>query len=320
MTVIGLEALAPGQRREPACTAMSRAGCGPTSGRGASRKKFRSATSPTACTSRAGSPGRCCSFTIATSRPTGSSGWASPKSGRAFTRSIRANCGKRTTRSKNLLLAFVRRRVSRQCRRRGESDEAVEAARNVLDPNMLTIGFARRFATYKRADLILSDLDRLTALVNDQERPVQIVFAGKAHPTDEPGKQLIKTDRQPAARSAVRQPDRVRRGLRHQRLPAPDPRRRRVAEQSAASAGSLGHERPEGRAQRRAEPVDSRRLVGRSLRRRERLRDRPRHEPRVGRDHRQARRRVALRGAREAGDSDCTTIATWTVCRASGSR
>ena len=61
---------------------------------------------------------------------------------------------------KNLLLAFVRRRVSRQCRRRGESDEAVEAARNMLDPNILTIGFARRFATYKRADLILTDLDR----------------------------------------------------------------------------------------------------------------------------------------------------------------
>ena len=57
---------------------------------------------------------------------------------------------------KNLLLAFVRRRVSRQCRRRGESDEAVEAARNMLDPNVLTIGFARRFATYKRADLILT--------------------------------------------------------------------------------------------------------------------------------------------------------------------
>ena len=62
---------------------------------------------------------------------------------------------------KNLLLAFVRRRVSRQCRRRGESDAVVEAARNLLDPNVLTIGFARRFATYKRADLIMTDLDRL---------------------------------------------------------------------------------------------------------------------------------------------------------------
>jgi starch phosphorylase len=93
---------------------------------------------------------------------------------------------------KNLLLAFVRRRVSRQCRRRGESDEAVEAARTILDPNILTIGFARRFATYKRADLIASNMDRLAAMVNDPDRPLQIIFAGKAHPADEPGKQLIK--------------------------------------------------------------------------------------------------------------------------------
>jgi starch phosphorylase len=93
---------------------------------------------------------------------------------------------------KNLLLQFVRRRLSRQCRRRGESDEAVEAARNVLDPNVLTIGFARRFATYKRADLLFYDFDRMAALLNDPERPVQIIFAGKAHPADEPGKHLIK--------------------------------------------------------------------------------------------------------------------------------
>src|SRR4051812_38186857 len=93
---------------------------------------------------------------------------------------------------KNLLLQFVRRRVSRQARRRGESDEAVEQARNLLDPNILTIGFARRFATYKRADLIMTDLDRLFRLLNDPERPIQIIFAGKAHPADEPGKQLIK--------------------------------------------------------------------------------------------------------------------------------
>ncbi|MEX2560463.1 MAG: alpha-glucan family phosphorylase [Pirellulales bacterium] len=93
---------------------------------------------------------------------------------------------------KNLLLAFVRRRVSRQCRRRGESDELVEAARNMLDPNVLTIGFARRFATYKRADLILTDLDRFHEMVNDPQRPIQLIFAGKAHPADEPGKQLIK--------------------------------------------------------------------------------------------------------------------------------
>ena len=179
---------------------------------------------------------------------------------------------------KNLLLAFVRRRVSRQCRRRGESDEAVEAARNMLDPNVLTIGFARRFATYKRAD---SDLLRTStgcaAMLNDTERPVQFIFAGKAHPADEPGKQFIQTIANLRHDPRFAEPHRVRRGLRHQRLPAPDPGRRRLAEQSAATAGGLRHQRPEGGAQRRPEPVDPRRLVGRSLRRLQRLRDRPRH-------------------------------------------
>lgn len=93
---------------------------------------------------------------------------------------------------KTQLLSFVRRRVSRQCRRRGESDEVIEAARNVLDPDILTIGFGRRFATYKRATLLLSDPDRLAKLVNDPKRPVQFVFAGKAHPADQPGKEFIQ--------------------------------------------------------------------------------------------------------------------------------
>jgi glycogen phosphorylase len=93
---------------------------------------------------------------------------------------------------KNLLLSFVRRRISRQCRRRQESDQVVEAARNILNPSILTIGFARRFATYKRANLIFHDLDRLDALVNNPEQPVQLIFAGKAHPRDEPGKRLIQ--------------------------------------------------------------------------------------------------------------------------------
>jgi glycogen phosphorylase len=93
---------------------------------------------------------------------------------------------------KNLLLAFVRRRVSRDCRRRGESDDAVEAARNMLDPNVLTIGFARRFATYKRADLLMTDIERMADMLGDPERPIQLIFAGKAHPADEPGKGLIR--------------------------------------------------------------------------------------------------------------------------------
>jgi starch phosphorylase len=93
---------------------------------------------------------------------------------------------------KNRLLDFVRRRVGRQVRRRNEPDEAVEAARNILDPNALTIGFARRFATYKRADLFFRRLDAVANLMSDPQRPVQLIFAGKAHPADEPGKHLIQ--------------------------------------------------------------------------------------------------------------------------------
>ncbi len=93
---------------------------------------------------------------------------------------------------KNLLFNFVRRTVSRQLRRRGESSEALDSSRALMDPRVLTIGFARRFATYKRASLILSDMDRLISLLCDPQRPVQLIFAGKAHPKDDPGKELIR--------------------------------------------------------------------------------------------------------------------------------
>ncbi len=93
---------------------------------------------------------------------------------------------------KNHLLSFVRRRVSRQCRRRGESDAIIEAARNVLDPQVLTIGFGRRFATYKRANLLFSDIDRISELLAETSRPVQLIYAGKSHPKDEPGKRFIQ--------------------------------------------------------------------------------------------------------------------------------
>jgi starch phosphorylase len=63
----------------------------------------------------------------------------------------------------------------------------------LLDPDVLTIGFARRFATYKRAALVFRNPDRLQALLTDLRRPIQIVFAGKAHPADEPGKHLLQT-------------------------------------------------------------------------------------------------------------------------------
>ena len=93
---------------------------------------------------------------------------------------------------KSRCLDFVRRRLSRQCRRRSEDEASIESARTSLDPSALTIGFARRFATYKRGDLFMKNLDRIAKLVNDTNRPVQFVFSGKAHPADEPGKKLIQ--------------------------------------------------------------------------------------------------------------------------------
>jgi starch phosphorylase len=90
------------------------------------------------------------------------------------------------------LLDFVRRRAVSQAERRSESPERMAALRRVLSLDALTIGFARRFATYKRANLLFDDLDRLAALVNDPRMPVQFVFAGKAHPHDKPGKQIMQ--------------------------------------------------------------------------------------------------------------------------------
>ena len=93
---------------------------------------------------------------------------------------------------KSQLIEFVRRRAVEQAQRRGESRETLQRLERVLSPDALTIGFARRFATYKRANLILTDIERLAAMVNDPNRPVQFVFAGKAHPLDEPGKRVLQ--------------------------------------------------------------------------------------------------------------------------------
>ena len=93
---------------------------------------------------------------------------------------------------KSRLLDFVRRQAIEQAARRGESPAALERLGRVLSPDALTIGFARRFATYKRADLLLADIERLAHMVTDPKRPVQFVFAGKAHPRDEPGKRVLQ--------------------------------------------------------------------------------------------------------------------------------
>tara|TARA_R110001592_G_scaffold118996_1_gene321689 strand:+ start:15194 stop:17740 length:2547 start_codon:yes stop_codon:yes gene_type:complete len=105
------------------------------------------------------------------------------------------------------LLDYARDRLSRQLADAGVSPEEQEGAKHTCDCNTLTVGFARRFATYKRPDLLLHDPERLLRLLNNPQRPVQIIMAGKAHPADEAGQALIQQwmnfIRRPEARSRV---------------------------------------------------------------------------------------------------------------------
>ncbi len=93
---------------------------------------------------------------------------------------------------KRRLVTFARERVLEQFARHGRSPDELRAVESLLDPEILTLGFARRFATYKRADLLFRDPARLHEILSDAERPVQVLFAGKAHPADRPGQELIR--------------------------------------------------------------------------------------------------------------------------------
>jgi starch phosphorylase len=95
-------------------------------------------------------------------------------------------------RRRERLVSFARRRLMKQLEQRGATQAEIERARGVLSARALTIGFARRFTTYKRATLLLRDLDRLKRILLDEDRPVQIIFAGKAHPQDKEGKEMLK--------------------------------------------------------------------------------------------------------------------------------
>jgi glycogen phosphorylase len=94
-------------------------------------------------------------------------------------------------RRRERLVAFARARLKAQLKRRGAPPSEIARADEVLDPEALTIGFARRFATYKRGTLIFRNLDRLLNIITNKDRPVQLIFAGKAHPRDHAGKELI---------------------------------------------------------------------------------------------------------------------------------
>ena len=95
-------------------------------------------------------------------------------------------------RCRSELVVFAREWLEKTLRERGAAQGEIERAREALDPKVLTIGFARRFATYKRATLFLRDVERIMRIMRDSNRPVQFVIAGKAHPMDIPGKELIR--------------------------------------------------------------------------------------------------------------------------------
>ncbi len=96
------------------------------------------------------------------------------------------------TAARESLVGYARERLSRELAASGASAEAVDAAKRLFDPNVLTLGFARRFATYKRPNLLLHEPERLLRLLTNPERPVQVIIAGKAHPADEAGQALIQ--------------------------------------------------------------------------------------------------------------------------------
>ena len=187
-----------------------------------------------------------------------------------------ARCAQRTR-----LVEHVRRQSVVERLGRGEDFAYVEAAARVFDPDTLTIGFARRLATYKRLDLLARDVERAVRLLGGR-CPIQFVLAGKAHPK--------RHGRQGAGGEALRQPRDGRPG-RARRLPrrlrpgprrAPGPGLRRVAQPPAPAAGGQRHQRHEVRPQRRPAAQRSGRLVGRGLRPRPRLVDqrRGRRRPR----------------------------------------
>ena len=122
----------------------------------------------------------------------GAKRWDYPETWNDTTRISDAELWETHVTLKTRLLDFVRRRAAAEAELRGEDPSICLQLRRALSPDALTIGFARRFATYKRAGLIFEDENRLLDLVNNPKRPIQFVLAGKAHPKDFPGKELIQ--------------------------------------------------------------------------------------------------------------------------------
>src|SRR6185503_11380949 len=94
--------------------------------------------------------------------------------------------------ARKALIEYARERLARELTASGAQPQDIDSARRMLDPDVLTLGFARRFATYKRPNLLLSDPQRLLRILTNAQRPVQLIIAGKAHPADQPGQALIR--------------------------------------------------------------------------------------------------------------------------------
>jgi starch phosphorylase len=148
-------------------------------------------------------------------------------------------------RRRERLVNFARRRFRRQLTNRGATSAELRLATEVLDPEKLTIGFARRFATYKRSTLLFRNPERLRRLLSSPEMPVQLIIAGKAHPQDTQAKELIRQIVHLAHDPEVR--NHIGRGL--------------LAQHAAPPHGSQRYQRHEGLRQRRAQHQHSGRLV-----------------------------------------------------------
>jgi len=166
---------------------------------------------------------------------------------------------------KATLVGFARREAEAQRRRNSHSEELIEAAKTTLDADVLTIGFARRFATYKRGTLLFTDMERLRRLLLDPDRPVQLIFAGKAHPDDQPGKELLRTVYQasllPDLRSRIVFVEDYDINVARHLVQGVDV----WLKYPAPATGGERHQRSEGAAQWRPQSLHPRRLVGRGL-------------------------------------------------------
>ncbi len=165
------------------------------------------------------------------------------------------------------LINFIRDRERHRRERLGESPESIRKVNRILDPEILTVGFARRFATYKRGTLLFSDKERLKRLVNDTTRPVQFIFAGKAHPRDEAGKALIQEVYRFSREAGSGKSHRFSGGLRQLHRAPPGAGCRSLAKPSVASPGGERNQRNEGCSEWRNQSERTRWLVARRVQR-----------------------------------------------------